>query len=68
MLTDLKKWANACVIYCKVKPGQPVSNGLLEPIKTTYPFEMVGLGILGALTRTNGQNKYILLCIELFTS
>ena len=67
MYRDVKAWVDAC-IPCKAKVNQPLNHGLLVPIKTVKPFEMVGMDIIGPLTMSKDGFKYVLVCIDMFTS
>ena len=68
MFTDVSRWINSCVKCKQVKPTQPLNHGLLQPIATTHPFEMVGVDILGPITETEEGYSYVLVCVDLFTS
>jgi hypothetical protein len=68
MNADISNWVNACKTCSRVKANQPKSNGLLVPIVTSQPFEMVGMDIVGPFkTSTEGFN-YILTCVDMYTS
>ncbi len=47
MSADVGRWVGACEVCSKVKANQPKKHGLLMPIVTSDPFEMVGMDILG---------------------
>ena len=68
MYTDIRRWVSACVKCRQIKDPQPKSHGLLQPIKTTYPFEIVGIDILGPLKTTARGYKYILVFVDYFTN
>ena len=68
MQADVASWTNACKQCRQAKPTRPLNHGLLVPIVTTYPFEIVGMDILGPLTTTSDNHNYILVCVDLFTS
>ena len=68
MTTDIGKWIAGCLTCNRIKPVQPLVNGLLVPIETTSPFEIVGIDILGPLKRTKDGYKYVLVCVDLFTN
>ena len=40
MYTDTSAWVNSC-LSCQSKNNQPLRNGLLVPIPTTRPFEII---------------------------
>ena len=68
MSRDVKRWVGACVKCNKVKTTQQLSNGLLEPIVTKQPFEIVGVDILGPFVTSTDGYSYVLVCVDLFTS
>jgi hypothetical protein len=68
MSRDVKRWVGACVKCNKVKTTQQLSNGLLEPIVTKQPFEIVGVDILGPFVTSSDGYSHVLVCVDLFTS
>jgi hypothetical protein len=68
MYRDIRMWMNSCELCAKRKPYQPTNHGLLQPIQATYPFEVVGIDIVGPFSRSKKGNKYILVCVDLFTN
>ena len=68
MHADCTNWVNACETCQKVKLNQPKSSGLLVPIKSSKPFEIIEVDIVGPLKKSVNDNKYILVCVDLFTS
>ena len=68
MSRDTVNWVAACKKCTQHKTGQPLSNGLLIPIITTQPFEMVCMDIKGPYKVTSRNSQYILVCIDHFTS
>ena len=69
MYKDVADWVKSCITCNRVKPSRPIRNGLLSPIVTTHPFEMVGVDIVGPFSGPTGRpDKYILVAIDLFTS
>ena len=68
MYNDVNNWVNACLVCRKAKPVKPTYHGLLQPIVTTRPFEIVGIDILGPLKDSVDGYKYVLVCVDLFTS
>ena len=68
LTTDVGKWVAGCLTCNKIKSTQPLQNGLLVPIRTSSPFEIVGIDILGPFKITKDGYKYVLICIDLFTS
>ncbi len=47
LYADISNWINACTSCSRIKAAQPKKNGLLVPIVTSAPFEMVGMDIMG---------------------
>jgi transposase InsO family protein len=68
MYEDIRRWCASYLVCAKRKPPQPTRNGQLIPIKTSYLFEIVAIDITGTLRKTPRGNKYILICIDLFTN
>ena len=69
MYKDVANWVGSCLKCNRFKPARPISNGLLSPIQTSYPFEAVGVDIVGPFSGPTGRPaKYILVAIDLFTS
>lgn len=68
MKNDVERWCRSCQACKRVKPPPPTKNGLLQPITTTRPFELVSMDIVGPFKTTQRQNKYILVMIDYFTN
>ena len=68
MYDDLSRWVRACVECNSVKPHQAKTHGLLVPIRVSYPFELVGIDIVGPFKITARKNKYVLVCVDYFTN
>ena len=68
MSKDTANWVAACLKCTQHKAGRPLSNGLLIPIITTQPFEMICMDIKGPYKITPSGNEYILVCIDHFTN
>ena len=64
---DAKDYVRSCEACQKVKTTRPLSNGLLNPIEVTRPFQLVGVDIV-ILRPTTNRNKYILVTIDYFTN
>ena len=68
MFADVGRWVGAC-IKCRVhKDNQPKSSGLLVPIKSAYPFQILCVDIKGPIKISKNGYKYILVCVDHFTS
>ena len=68
MVTDIQKWVRSCAKCVEHKRYQPKQHGLLQPIKSDFPFQMVGADIAGPFKRSTGGYKYILVIIDYFTN
>lgn len=68
MYDDVSRWVRACVECNSVKSHQLKSHGLLVPLKVSYPFELVGIDIVGPFKTTKRSNKYVLVCVDYFTN
>ena len=68
MHRDCCDWVAACTSCFGHKSNQPLSNGLLIPIVSTKPFELLGMDILGPLKCSKNGYKYILVCVDHFTA
>ena len=68
MFSDINRWVAACEKCSSVKTNLPSRNGLLQPIITTRPFEMVAADVMGPLTTSPEGYKYLLNFIDMYTS
>jgi hypothetical protein len=68
MLADIKLWVNSCKNCTQHKRDQPKQHGLLQPIKSVHPFQIVGMDVAGPFKRSTYGSKYILVCIDYFTN
>ncbi len=68
MFHDISQWVAACPKCSTVKTNMPHNAGLLQPIITTQPFEMVAMDITGPLKTSPDGYKYLLNMIDEFTS
>jgi len=50
------------------KDNQPKSSGLLVPIKSAYPFQILCVDFKGPIKISKNGYKYILVCVDHFTS
>lgn len=67
MKNDIQTYVNGCLACLKRQRGKPNRYGLLQNIKTTKPFEIVSIDIVGPYKKTRRNNLYVLCCIDLFT-
>jgi len=58
---------NNCIICRKSKTTLNRSAGLLQPLKTTHPFDIISIDIVGPLTRSSSGKMYILTVYDLFS-
>ena len=65
---DIRNWVRACTKCVQHKRYQPHQHGLLEPIKSNYPFHKVGCDIAEPFKISTGGNKYILVIVDYFTN
>jgi len=68
MHKNICDWVNACLQCRRFKPDQPLCHGLLKPIEVKAPFETVGIDIVGPFHLSPNRNRYIVVCIDLFTN
>ena len=64
-LKDIKEYVNSCELSLKIKTRAPIHNGLLRPIETKRPFELIGIDI-AYLPVSKGGFRYILVAIDYF--
>jgi hypothetical protein len=65
---DIRSWVSACPKCSKVKTNMPKQAGLLQPIITSQPFEMIAMDIMGPPKTSPEGYKYLLNIIDIFTS
>jgi transposase InsO family protein len=71
MFQDISRWVAACPRCSTVKTVKtniPKQAGLLQPIITSQPFEIVAMDIMGPLQTSPDGFKYLLNIIDLYTS
>ncbi|CAF0956113.1 unnamed protein product, partial [Brachionus calyciflorus] len=68
MYEDVRRYVQACIKCNMFKKPQPTNQGLLQPIRSSYPFEIVGMDIVGPLRRTSRGFRYILVIVDYFTN
>ena len=68
MFADVSRWVNGCIKCSQVKPTTPLNHGLLQPIMSKQPFDILGVDILGPITTSSEGYSYILVCVDLYTS
>ena len=65
--TDVEKYVKGCPTCALFKQPAPKRNGMLQPMKTTYPFEIVAIDVIGPFPKSRGFS-YVLVMVDLFTS
>jgi len=68
MYIDIQRWVAACLKCIQHKRLKPKHHGLLVPIQSTYPFEIVSIDIIGPFKTTVQGYKYVLVIVDMFTS
>ena len=68
MHADTVRFVKACVTCNKIKTTQQKQNGLLMPIVSTGPFEIMCVDIIGPIHTSEHGFKYILNCIDHYSS
>jgi transposase InsO family protein len=68
MNKDILDWVAACTDCIKYKAVRPLSHGTLIPIISTRPFEILGVDILGPFQNSKKGYKYVLTCVDHFSS
>lgn len=68
MYDDIRSWVKSCLECNKYKHFQPKHNGLLMPIRSIKPFQIVGIDHFGPLKITKDGNVYIAIFVDYFTS
>ena len=68
MFQDINQWVAACPKCSRIKANVPKRAGLLQPIFTTRPFELVAADIMGPLTISPEGYKYLLNITDVFSS
>jgi predicted aspartyl protease len=68
MHQDVCDWVASCKNCFAHKTNQPLSQGKLIPIISNRPFQLVCVDILGPLKNSKNGFKYVLVCIDHFTS
>jgi hypothetical protein len=67
MKDDIHKWCQQCELCAARKRPRRYEKAPLCPIKAKGPFERIAMDVLGPLPKTLSGNRYILVCVDLFT-
>ncbi|KAK7156031.1 hypothetical protein R3I94_006184 [Phoxinus phoxinus] len=63
MSTDIEKWVSQCT-ECQSKRKSIKLQPEFTQIMTKAPFELIGMDLIGKLTKTDNQNQYICVLID----
>ena len=64
---DVRDWCNTCPVCATRKTTHPKSKAPLQPIKPSYPMQIIAMDILGPLPESEAGNSYILVIGDYFT-
>ncbi|RXN12176.1 Transposon Ty3-I Gag-Pol poly [Labeo rohita] len=67
MWTDVKHNVRECVKCQTLRHDNRKPAGKLQPITTTKPNEMLGVDIMGPLSRSTQQNEYLLVFVDYYS-
>ena len=67
MGVDIKDFVRTCAPCQSRKTPQPKRSGEMQLFSATRPFEVVGVDLLGPLTRTTSGNKHIVVILDRFS-
>ncbi len=65
MYEDIRGYVQTCDAY--QRRGNPRVNNVLHLIEPKAPFQRIGINIVGPLTITKKENRYIVIAIDYFT-
>ena len=67
MKVDVENFVRQCESCQLNKKSQNKKAGKLQLFPATFPFEVLGMDILGPFTVTDSGNKYVLVVVDRFT-
>jgi transposase InsO family protein len=67
MHADVARWCASCTTCLRRKTPRTAPPGLLQPITSTHPWELVVMDFLGPLPETSSGNKYVLVIADHFS-
>ena len=67
ILPDVRRWVQSCLPCRQAKDTKPNRAGLLEPITSTYPMELVHIDIVGPCPLTKEGYHHILTIVDAFS-
>ena len=65
MYEDIRRYVQTCDTY--QRRGNPKANNILYLIKPKVLFQRIGIDIVGLLTITKKENRYIMIAMDYFT-
>ena len=65
MYEDIRRYVQTCDA-CQQREN-PRANNVLHPIEPKAPFQRIGIDIIGPLTITKKENRYIVTAMDYFT-
>jgi transposase InsO family protein len=65
---EVSNFVKTCEVCIRFKARKLQNQGLLHPITTSFPFEIVCSDIAGPFKQTARGNKYVLVCMCMFTN
>uniref|UniRef100_S4RWZ6 Gypsy retrotransposon integrase-like protein 1 n=1 Tax=Petromyzon marinus TaxID=7757 RepID=S4RWZ6_PETMA len=66
MVNDIRDYINACEI-CKQKSYKRSSISHVKLLKASYPWEVLGMDLLGPFPATSRAHRFVLLIVDYFT-
>eukprot|EP00923_Selenidium_pygospionis_P046542 GHVN01080414.1.p1 GENE.GHVN01080414.1~~GHVN01080414.1.p1 ORF type:complete len:158 (+),score=1.19 GHVN01080414.1:495-968(+) len=67
LVTDVGRFWDGCEECAWPTRRKPNHHGLLQPIRTSAPFEILALDIFGPVPATRRGNKYVVVFIDHFS-
>lgn len=65
--TDIWEWIRSCSTCSQCQPPYPHRRAPLIPITQDRPFQCVSMDLMGPIRSPNGDPRYILVLVDLFT-
>jgi len=67
MYKEVKSYVKGCFSCQQRKGARSIQDGLMQPIVTTEPFELVGMDLFGPLPVTDGGYEWVIVFTDHFT-
>ena len=64
---DIARWVKSCLVCAKRKTPRPVTQGLTESSLAQYPFQIVGIDLVGKCLETSRGYTWILTIVDHFS-